>query len=442
MKFLLLEHREAFYGGAAGGGKSDGLLMKCAMYLHVENYHSIVFRKDLARLKLEDGLIPRSEQLWTSLENDWGESPVLKRDGWTWHFPIQDASEDMFGDIPKKGGTVSFGFLNHPGDEFRYGSSQYQVICHDEVTEEREEQYRFLGTRNRRTMKLREQGVPLEVRSAANPVGPGVAWVKRRFSLPAGRPDRPFIPSRIDDNPYLDRAEYISGLKMFLDPVTLARMMDGNWEIADPGQMFKKFWVIPTNLVKSLPLIQARTPVEQMALEARNPWKAVRYWDTAATKARAGTNPDWTTGALMATRGKYYYMIHEVHMRGTPAEVVAVIKATAQKDVDRANMSTTVYIEQEPGGAGVYVARDYASHLAGFKYLPDKVTGPKEERAAPLSTAMQNGIVYCLPFAGRDATFDELEGFPGVEKKDRVDAWGGAFAMLSGKRKRGGYRSR
>ena len=73
MKFLLLMHREAFYGGAAGGGKSEGLLILSAMWLHIQGYHALIIRKDLPRLKLEGGLIPRSQEWWLYAENAWGE---------------------------------------------------------------------------------------------------------------------------------------------------------------------------------------------------------------------------------------------------------------------------------------------------------------------------------------------------------------------------------
>lgn len=49
--FLVLPCLEAFYGGAAGGGKSDALLMAAAMYVHIPDYHAIIFQKTLQSLK-------------------------------------------------------------------------------------------------------------------------------------------------------------------------------------------------------------------------------------------------------------------------------------------------------------------------------------------------------------------------------------------------------
>ena len=47
-EFLSLTDREAFYGGAAGGGKSDALLMGALQYVHVPNYAAILFRRTSA----------------------------------------------------------------------------------------------------------------------------------------------------------------------------------------------------------------------------------------------------------------------------------------------------------------------------------------------------------------------------------------------------------
>ena len=43
--FLLLPNKEAFYGGAAGGGKSDALLLGALQYVDVPSFSAIIFRK-------------------------------------------------------------------------------------------------------------------------------------------------------------------------------------------------------------------------------------------------------------------------------------------------------------------------------------------------------------------------------------------------------------
>src|SRR5216684_4245493 len=45
--FLNLTEREAFYGGAASGGKSDAILMGALQWVDIPGYSAIIFRKTL-----------------------------------------------------------------------------------------------------------------------------------------------------------------------------------------------------------------------------------------------------------------------------------------------------------------------------------------------------------------------------------------------------------
>src|SRR5262245_57855637 len=80
-QFLDLDCLEAFYGGAAGGGKSAALLMAALQFVHVPGYAALILRKDLPRLQLAGGLIPRSLE-WLS-----GKEPVWNASRHQWTFP-------------------------------------------------------------------------------------------------------------------------------------------------------------------------------------------------------------------------------------------------------------------------------------------------------------------------------------------------------------------
>ena len=79
--------------------------------------------------------------------------------------------------------------------------------------------------------------------------------------------------------------------------------------------------------------------------------------------------------------------------------------------------------------------------MTGYAFYPDKVTGSKAERAAPLSSTAQAGNVYLVPGTWNiNGYLDELEAFPEGSHKDRVDASSGAHRMLAkGRRPIGGY---
>lgn len=61
--FLVLPHLEAFYGGAAGPGKSDDLLMAALQFVDSSNYAALLLRRTYADLALPGALMDRSH-MW------------------------------------------------------------------------------------------------------------------------------------------------------------------------------------------------------------------------------------------------------------------------------------------------------------------------------------------------------------------------------------------
>jgi predicted phage terminase large subunit-like protein len=238
--FLSLDCQEAFFGGAAGGGKSSALLMAALQCVSIPGYAALILRKDLQRLALPGGLIPRSHQWLADSGAKWN---AQRR---TWTFPNDNGPP----------ATISFGYLNTEFDKYRYASSEFQYIAFDELTEIREEDYLFLFSRLRRTKDLKD--VDLRVRSASNPGNIGHEWVKQRFvrewtpggPLPAGMrekngviycDDRAFVPSLIADNHSLEGEEYLRSL-MHLPPLERERLARGDWSVQEEG-IFRREWL-------------------------------------------------------------------------------------------------------------------------------------------------------------------------------------------------------
>ena len=387
LAFLLLETREALYGGAAGGGKSDALLMAALQYVNIPQYSALLLRRSFADLSLPGALMDRARQ-WLL------PSDAIWRDGMkTWVFP--------------SGATVTFGYLERRGDEYRYQSTEFQFVGFDELTQFPEAQYRYLFSRLRR---LASVDVPLRMRSASNPGGVGHEWVRERFIDAEGSVDgRVFIPASLPDNPYLDQQAYLESLQQ-LDPITRQQLLMGDWSARQPGNLFKREW---------FPV------VEELPVQVN---RSVRYWDLAATRPRPGTDPDYTAGVRVdyGTDG-LYYVVDVQRMRGTPGEVEALIKQTAQID----GQGTQIFIEQEPGSSGVNTIYHYVTRvLQDYTIRGHRATGSKVERAGPVSSQAEVGNVRLWRGAWLGPFLDEIEAFPLGGHDDQVDALSGAFMRL------------
>jgi hypothetical protein len=210
-----VDTQEVLYGGAAGGGKSDALLMAALQFVEVPGYAAILFRKTYADLALPGALMDRAASILTDTGAKWnGQEKV-------WTFP--------------SGATLSFGYLDGENDRYRYQSSEFQYIAFDELTQFKERDYLYLFSRLRRTT---DNQIPLRMRAGTNPGGVGHGWVKRRFLKGwdgAGRPstyrktaDRVFIGAKLEDNPYLDISTYEKSLEE-LDSQTRRQLRAGDW---------------------------------------------------------------------------------------------------------------------------------------------------------------------------------------------------------------------
>lgn len=237
--FLWLHCQEALFGGAAGGGKSDALLMAGLQWVDTPGYAAIILRRTFADLSLPGAVMSRSQEWLAHTDAKWDDNKK------TWKFP--------------SGATLTFGYLQTSKDKFRYQGAEFQFIGFDEVTQFPEEDYRYLFSRlrkpeppagdseedtHRKAIVRALARVPLRMRCATNPGGEGHRWVKTRFLEKAPDTEDPediaaaaarvFIPSLLEDNPSLDKAAYEASLRQ-LDPITQAQLRHGDWMIRQPG---------------------------------------------------------------------------------------------------------------------------------------------------------------------------------------------------------------
>lgn len=216
-RFLELGAREAFYGGAAGGGKSSALLMSALQFCDRPGYAALLLRRTFPDLRQPGALMDRAHAWLAGTGAEWRETDRR------WRFP--------------SGATLTFGYAENISDIVRnYQGAEYQMVGVDELGQWREPEYLYLLSRIRRGASER---VPLRMRASGNPGGIGHAWVKARFVEP-GDPSRPFVPARLDDNPHLDRAEYRANLAL-LDSRTRAQLEEGAWDDVTTGRVYWAF---------------------------------------------------------------------------------------------------------------------------------------------------------------------------------------------------------
>ena len=203
--FLTHPSEELLYGGQAGGGKSDALLMAALQYVTEPNYSALILRKTYQDLSQPNAIMDRANK-WLSTHEELHWNSNTK----TWTFP--------------SGATLSFGYLNHNNDLDQYQGAELQFVGFDELTQFPENQYTYLHSRLR---KLEDSDVPIRMRAGTNPGGRGHDWVKERFIKDEA--PNPFIASSYLDNVYLDREQYGHQLDK-LDELTKLQLKFGDWD--------------------------------------------------------------------------------------------------------------------------------------------------------------------------------------------------------------------
>ena len=240
---LMRAEDEGFYGGAAGGGKSDYLIIEALRQVEKPAYRGLILRKTVPEL---EQLIERAEVYYK------GAFPGVKFNS-TFHtftFP--------------SGSKIRFGSLHRTPERTKYQGKQYEFIGFDELTHFNYNEYSYLKSRNR----ANAPGMKVYMRSTGNPGGIGHGWVKNYF-VRAGTPGRTvwqkdevmtpdgktltfwsskiFIPSRVYDNKILlnNDIEYLKRLASLPEAERKA-LLDGDWNIF-AGQVFTEFENVPEN---------------------------------------------------------------------------------------------------------------------------------------------------------------------------------------------------
>lgn len=421
--FMATTCREALYGGAAGGGKSDALLRGALMYVCVPGYAALLVRQTFPQLSMEGGLIERSHD-WLR-DTDATYDKGLKR----WTFPSVSGNH----------ASLSFDHMERDDDRFKIAGAEFQFIGFDELTNWRTDKvYRFASSRLRRpqrpdlpacpTCGLTLADVPLRLRAGTNPGSRGEHWVMSRFVQPymewqdgnAPQPsDRRFQPAYLRDNPGLDADEYEASLNV-LDDHTRSQLRDGLWGMRSSVMLHRERIDITDDYPRDATLVRA--------------------WDFAGTDPQDGGDPDWTVGALVAHLDGQWWLVDVQRMRGGPGAVESLFLQTIATDAATYGRIITV-VEQEPGSQSKFAIANLQRLASGHAVYGQPSMGSKAERALPMAAAIDNGNFHLVAAGWNTTWLDEADTFPGGTHDDQVDAVTAAMAHVAGNR-RGGLRFR
>ena len=120
-RFLCNMKEEVLFGGQAGGGKSDALLMSALMFVDYPDYNALLFRRTFPDLDMPGAIMNRSREWLAGTDAEWSE----KKKRWT--FP--------------SGATLTFGHLQFEKDKYHYKVEELQYIGFYELTHFTESQY-------------------------------------------------------------------------------------------------------------------------------------------------------------------------------------------------------------------------------------------------------------------------------------------------------------
>lgn len=428
--FLMTVADIAVYGGAAGGGKSYGLLLEPLRHYNNPNFGGVIFRQTAVQVRNEGGLWDESELIYSKVKGHPREFSL------EWIFP--------------PGSTMKFAGLEFDSSVFNWQGSQIAYLGFDELTHFTEKQFFYMLTRNRSSSGIRGY-----VRATCNPdpdswvrkfidwwIGPDGFPIKERAGklrwfirvndtmiwadskeeihqiYGYGEEIQPksvtFIPSKLQDNKILMKKDpsYLSNL-LAQNRVDRMRLLEGNWNVRESaGMIFRREW---------FPVVD----------QVPGGWiQSVRFWDRAATRpSESNKDPDWTRGLKMYKYPNGTFCVVDLKsMRDTPGQVETLIKNVAGQD----SRSVKIKSQQDPGSAGVSEAEHFIKMLAGYHVQTETMPRDKLTRAKPVSAQAEWGNIMVLRAPWNEEFFNEIENFPDGAHDDIVDVLSGAFNDLLG----------
>lgn len=372
---------DLLFGGARGGGKTDGLLGDWLSHSNQWGRHArgVLFRRTYGELEEVEA---RAHEIFPVLGAKWN---VGKR---TWWF--------------KNRSRLKLRYLERDAHAARYQGHSYTWAGVDEAGN-----FPTPGPIDmiRATLRSRH-GVHCVMRASANPGGPGHGWLQARYIK--GRPAmvpffdeqartwRVYIPSRLEDNALLMANDpgYKDRLRGAGPPWLVAAWLNGDWNATPEGGIIKARWFRRYDIAPGFARI-------------------VQSWDTAQ-KAEQVNDPSACTTWGVTNAGDHYLIDVYVKRMEHP-ELKRAIQSKAEQ-----YRPSAVLIEDK--GSGTSALQDLRAETS-LPLIAIEPENSKVMRAVAVSPTFEAGRVYLPNVAGWLTDYEnELTIFPLAAHDDQVDS--------------------
>lgn len=314
---------EVFFGGARGGGKTDGMLGEWIRHAedHGANAIGLMIRRERTQL-IET--IERSHQIFGRLA------------GWQWKEQDKMWRSD-------RGARLRFAYLERDADAEAYQGHSYTRIYVEELTNfpDPKPVMKLMAT-------LRSgAGVPCGFRATGNPGGPGHQWVKARYIDPDPRGykvivetfknpwsgesvtrERVFIPSKLNQNRYLG-AEYVANLQMAGNEALVKAWLEGDWSVIEGA--FFDCWSTERHVVRPFAIPDNWLKFRSADWGSAAPF-SVGWWVVVGDEHQVEGGQRLPRGALVRFREWYGASAPNTGLKLTAEEVARGIKAKEAGD--------------------------------------------------------------------------------------------------------------
>lgn len=396
--------------------------MAALQYADIPGYSALILRRTLVELKQNEALLDRASQWLRNAKN-----AHYAADEHTYYFDTNwpDGSPGPYA-------KLQFGYLGDYRVEERYQGAEFQFAAIDEAGHfENDHAPRYLFSRLRKKVcpvhKLKKdhesgemipnyvdkcpmcqlyKSIPIRFRMSCNPGGPGHLWIKNRYQIEKELYDikdektgdsvkrirwvgknanKPFVPSSLKDNEYIDQRSYRQALQE-LDEVRKLQLEHGDWD-ASPDSRFKiqdaRFYKTKGDFFV----------INGEGIECSKLKKIFMTADSAATVKEGPIDQDVTRNGPSHTVYSVWGLTHDykllwLYMKRMRAEIPVCVKAL----VEIYRTWKPAYVKMETNGLGIGPAQLAIAY--GLNVVANPKSKDKIQNSINAQMRMKNGRIY------------------------------------------------